>query len=510
MEEEMMNGSARTAMALIGVMIAIGLLFNPSGSTARAQDSNGYWQLIDTDTKKNSKESDGCRMVSMYLENNTSVVDLTNECSANDRLQWSTMITWSLLPKEIAAGQKVPIGVYMTLLYNHSSEQPQDYVDIKLSGGDGKTLVTILDKAAFRPTTLEMESLEARFTAPELKDLPKSAGNRINIIVTTRAGQVSYIYEWVAEELEEKEPTEEDGEDPQESDGEGQVDGTVEPTKSGRTRTTPTLPAGCVDTGTRFSDLSGKVDVAPFYDPEDFDTAGIDMVICVGDRIRTGRKSSAILSMGDLSTYVMKPETTIILDAPLQHDSKIKVVAGNIWINIKKTLKDGSMEVIMNEAVLGIKGTTLIAEETGSESRLKVIEGAVAFKSLADGESLDVSAGETIAGTGEGLGEVEVFDIAAEEAEWQEYLDGDRYKKNFFDSISASIPVMAGAGLCGCLGIGGLLVVAVVIVKRRRKTGISQSAEQQPESGTIYCIQCGKTNQPGAAFCRNCGKKIEA
>lgn len=192
-----MNGSARTAMALIGVMIAIGLLFNPSGSTARAQDSNGYWQLIDTDTKKNSKESDGCRMVSMYLENNTSVVDLTNECSANDRLQWSTMITWSLLPKEIAAGQKVPIGVYMTLLYNHSSEQPQDYVDIKLSGGDGKTLVTILDKAAFRPTTLEMESLEARFTAPELKDLPKSAGNRINIIVTTRAGQVSYIYEWM-------------------------------------------------------------------------------------------------------------------------------------------------------------------------------------------------------------------------------------------------------------------------------------------------------------------------
>jgi hypothetical protein len=277
---------------------------------------------------------------------------------------------------------------------------------------------------------------------------------------------------------------------------------------SNRTRTTPTLPVGCVDTGTRFSDLSGKVDVAPFYDPEDFDTAGIDMVICVGDRIRTGRKSSAILSMGDLSTYVMKPETTIILDAPLQHDSKIKVVAGNIWINIKKTLKDGSMEVIMNEAVCGIKGTTLIAEETGSESRLKVIEGAVAFKSLADGESLDVSAGETIAGTGEGLGEVEVFDIAAEEAEWQEYLDGDRYKKNFFDSISASIPVMAGAGLCGCLGIGGLVVVAVVIVKRRRKAGISQSAEQQPESGTIYCIQCGKTNQPGAAFCRNCGRKL--
>ncbi len=510
-----MNGSARTAVILIGVMVAIGMLFNPTNSAVKAQDSDGYWQLLNIEVNEIKDSITKCRDEGGYISKkgkNSAGYHVKNEC--NDPkivegwpLLWESNVEWRTPPEQLTPGEKVPMRVYVNFLYNYSTEEPKDFINIKLSGGDGKTIQTIID-IPLAPIIKGGVTKESDFIVPGINDLSKSAGNRILILVTTRSGQVSYIYEWVQGELKEEESAEENGEETEEPEGEEQVDGTAEPTKSSRTRPTPTLPTGCEDSKTRFSDLSGKVDVARSDDPEDYDSAELNMVLCAGDHVRTGRNSSAILSMGDLTTYVMRENSHIILDEPLKHDSKIKVVAGNIWINIKKTLKDGSMEVIMNEAVCGIKGTTFVVEETGSESRLKVIEGVVAFTSLADGESLDVGMGDTIAATEEGLGEMESFDIAAEEAVWQEYLDRDGSKTTIFDSIGASVPVMAGAGLCGCLGVGGLLAIAVIFLRRRRKTDAPQPVELRPEAMGKQCPQCGSPIQPGAAYCKNCGRKL--
>jgi len=73
----------------------------------------------------------------------------------------------------------------------------------------------------------------------------------------------------------------------------------------------------CVDSGFRYSGLSGEVEIWHAGDErDDARIAKLDMVICVGDHIWTGERSSAILSHVDMSTFVMKPESEIIIIIP--------------------------------------------------------------------------------------------------------------------------------------------------------------------------------------------------
>src|SRR3990172_2278351 len=123
------------------------------------------------------------------------------------------------------------------------------------------------------------------------------------------------------------------------------------------------------DSGARVSGVTGQVEIHYPGDPEDeWHLIKLDTVIPPLARIKTDEDSSIIIGFTDMSTFVMKPETQIIVTTPPEKDSKLKLVAGNIWANVKKLIKDGSMEVEMNQAVAGIKGTTFILEETGSSS----------------------------------------------------------------------------------------------------------------------------------------------
>jgi hypothetical protein len=177
-------------------------------------------------------------------------------------------------------------------------------------------------------------------------------------------------------------------------------------------------PCGGSDSGVRFSDINGQVDVRPDCKENAWKTAEIRTIPCVDDHVRTGEDSSAILSFADMTTFVMKPETEIILDTPPQKDSRVKLVSGRIWENIKKMITEGSMEVEMSQAVLGIKGTTIICEETGSTSILKVLEGTASFRSKATGKEILVSAGEMATATENGLSQPRPFDVDAETASW--------------------------------------------------------------------------------------------
>jgi S-layer protein (TIGR01567 family) len=175
------------------------------------------------------------------------------------------------------------------------------------------------------------------------------------------------------------------------------------------------------DSGVRFSGLTGQVDIRPDGDEDAWRGAGLKSIINQNDHIRTGEESRAILSFPDMTTFDLRPESEVIVDTPAEKDSKVSLVCGKIWTNFKKMLKDGTMEVQMSQAVAGIKGTTIVCEETGDSSALKVLDGKASFKSKATGEEILVRAGEMVTATESGLSKIQSFDVEAENASFGPY-----------------------------------------------------------------------------------------
>lgn len=177
------------------------------------------------------------------------------------------------------------------------------------------------------------------------------------------------------------------------------------------------------DSGSRFSDLSGQVEVFHFdYQKQDWaangDVCKIDTILYVDDKIVTGEDSEAVISFSDMTTFHMRAESAIILDPPPERTSKITLLMGNILVNIKKMIKDGTMEVHMSQAVAGIKGTLLVCRETGNSSEISVLEGVVEIRHRATGKVQSIKAGQTLVATTEGFNPVKEFDAAKERATW--------------------------------------------------------------------------------------------
>ncbi|MCX6701562.1 MAG: FecR family protein, partial [Methanomicrobiales archaeon] len=189
----------------------------------------------------------------------------------------------------------------------------------------------------------------------------------------------------------------------------GPLPTTVTPTVTPTVTCTPG-----VESGARFSSLSGQVEIRCDSDPKSWEYAKMNTVINVDDHVKTGEDSSAIIGFADMSTFLLKSESEIVVTQPPSKDSKIGLVAGNIWVNVKKMMVGGTMEVDMSQAVAGIKGTTLVCEETGSSSVLKVIDGTVSFMSKKTGAVVLVPAGQMVTATANGLGPITPFDINAE------------------------------------------------------------------------------------------------
>jgi ferric-dicitrate binding protein FerR (iron transport regulator) len=163
----------------------------------------------------------------------------------------------------------------------------------------------------------------------------------------------------------------------------------------------------------------------------------------------------------------MKPESEVVVDTPPEKDSKLKLLAGNIWVNVKKMIKDGTMEVHAGQAVAGIKGTIFVLEEINNTTTLKVIEGVVAFKSLATNEEKLVKTGEVLTATSSGLDELKQFDVTTESASWDKKTDSTIDDTDFATtqetkSTNYKIPVLAT--------ILAFAVFALVLVKTRKKT----------------------------------------
>lgn len=211
------------------------------------------------------------------------------------------------------------------------------------------------------------------------------------------------------------------------------------------------------DSGVRFSDLSGQVEVLiPLpdgsYDEEAWNLAKLDMVLPVGTRIRTEEDTQVILSFPDMTTFTMGSETQVMLSSPKSQDTALKLLWGNLMVNVKKMMKDGSMEVEMSQAVAGIKGTIFTLEETKDKSTIKVIEGAVSFTSKISGKIEMVNSGEALTADTNGLGQKTTFDPTEEEKQWQELADG----------IKKTNPNILGSKNTFYI-LGGIIISAIII-----------------------------------------------
>ena len=231
------------------------------------------------------------------------------------------------------------------------------------------------------------------------------------------------------------------------------------------------------NTGMVFSGMTGQVEyLLPGKDPEDDNSWKLAKMdgssFPPGTHVRTMEDSQAILSFPDMSTFVLKPETEVIVTTPPQKDSKIKLVAGNIWVNIKKMINEGSMEIEMNQATAGIKGTTFVLSDDGKTSTLKVIDGEVLFTSRSDGQKVNITGGSMVSASGIGLGSTETFDAAKETADWAAVSNGAKET-----SVEPSKePEAAGPkgslflyGLYGLIGIAAIFIFIKIIGKIKGK-----------------------------------------
>ena len=204
------------------------------------------------------------------------------------------------------------------------------------------------------------------------------------------------------------------------------------------------------DSGSRFSDLSGQVEVYHYdYQKQDWDENGdvckMYMVLYADDKIVTGEESEAVVSFSDMTTFHMRAESAIILDTPPEKSSKITLLMGNILVNIKKMITDGTMETHMSQAVLGIKGTMFVCRETGASSEVSVLEGVVEMRHRATGKVQSLRAGQVLVATTNGFSPISEFDVGKESAKWPESSKSRTAPKG----ISPSTPTPAESPIAG-------------------------------------------------------------
>lgn len=187
--------------------------------------------------------------------------------------------------------------------------------------------------------------------------------------------------------------------------------------------TVPSL-AVAQDSGARFSEFSGEVIVFPDRDRDDERPAEREMVLAVKDHIKTGGDSSAIIGFADMSTFVMKPRSEVVLDTPPEQKSKVTLLAGNIWVNVKKMVQDGSLDVTMNQAVAGIKGTniTCSTDKDAGEDRVKVLRGMAQVLILESQEIIPVEEGQELV-IKKGKTQMNEINVEESQKEWKKELE---------------------------------------------------------------------------------------
>lgn len=118
-------------------------------------------------------------------------------------------------------------------------------------------------------------------------------------------------------------------------------------------------PAQAGVSGAHFQSLSGIVKLLPATDSAIWAPGTISAALNAGDHIRTGGNSTTIIGFADSSTFVLKPESEIVIDRLSPGKTRVRVIDGHIWVNLKAMTGNGSLEVEMESAVAAITGTNI-------------------------------------------------------------------------------------------------------------------------------------------------------
>ena len=154
-----------------------------------------------------------------------------------------------------------------------------------------------------------------------------------------------------------------------------------------------------VDSKIRFNDFYGEVKYRCSLEEDDaFEFADLDAVLYENDLIQTEEESGAILGLYDMSTYVLKPESKLIIcdtyDSRPAIVRKLEMLGGSMLTNIKKMAEGKSLEVEMSQCVCGIEGTILAVQETGKESRVWLLVGKASVKNKKTGKKTVLQPGQ--------------------------------------------------------------------------------------------------------------------
>ena len=166
------------------------------------------------------------------------------------------------------------------------------------------------------------------------------------------------------------------------------------------------------DSKIRFNDWYGEVKIRCNFEEDDsFEFIDHETVIYEDDRIKTEEESGAILGLEDMSTYVIKPESIVIIHTEEDNTPKWKMLAGSMIVTMKKMIGGKSFEVELSQSMAGIDGTIVAFEETGKESRIWLFAGSVSVKSKKTGKVTKLQPGQRSITGKNGVVQVKSFNI---------------------------------------------------------------------------------------------------
>lgn len=258
----------------------------------------------------------------------------------------------------------------------------------------------------------------------------------------------------------------------------------------------------------KFGDLHGEVLVLRGWEDDQGQAVFVDLdtPLYHGDLILVSRRSRAILSFEDMRSLEIAPDTCLILDLERKEQTKLELIAGNIWMNLKRIPKGLSLEIPMGQACAGIKGTTFVCEEDNNISTVKVFEGEVEVTLNDTNEMVLVGAGQRVDVDKYQNYTLDEFDIEAELENWD--IKTQKATKRAIRNASSSINPTVVVILLAVLVIGaGLAFIIYFSQKPKAKVQVASQAISQPRP-VGYCTNCGTGLKAGQAFCPNCGKKV--
>lgn len=276
---------------------------------------------------------------------------------------------------------------------------------------------------------------------------------------------------------------------------------------------TPPVPVEHSVAICRIGDLYGEVNVRQNDEDDDaYIFAWLGMELRHNDRVKTLTRSGCVISFADMTTYVMKEDTTIVLDIANDRVSKLGLLGGTMWTNFKNLVKDGSLEVEMSQAIAGARGTTFICEEMDDVSTVKVFEGTVEVTAKATGKSVMVCAGEMLSTDSTGKGTLTMFDMEAELAGWEPYVqqvtagameEAERESGGFPVVIVVVAVVLLAAGVAAAVYIAA---------RNKRKTAIAPTyaapVQGYGRQSSKFCPNCGNPLGENSKFCGKCGQRL--